>query len=176
MIRVSYTSIYESCLLHVHIWVMSLIHLYMSPVSYIWVMSLIHLYMSHLLYIYIWVKSLIHIYMSRVSYTSIYESCLLYIYIWVMSLSLALPDSAGSTPEGFCLLQVCAPGLVRLQRVLFLQVWVRFPPLVQFQCVITQKLGHDCDVSMREPNQMFSAWFLPIIAEAALGKTSHTHS
>ena len=109
--------IYESCLLHVYTWVRSLIHLYISHVSYTsthescllymyaWVPSIIHLYMSHvfytsiyescLLYIYIWVMSPIHIYMSRVSYTSIYESCLLYIYTRVMSSPL---PTSGSIP------------------------------------------------------------------------------
>ena len=126
MSHVSYASIYESCLLHIYIWVMSLTRLHMSHVSYTSIYESRPLYMSHVfstsiyesyfLYIYIWVKSPIHIYMSRVSYTSIYESCLLYIYIWVMSLSLALPDwfdprgilsvasvcpRTGSSPEGY---------------------------------------------------------------------------
>ena len=176
MIHVSYASKYESCLLYIYIWVMSLTHLYMGPVSYT------SIYESSLLYIYIWVVFLIHLYTSQVSYTSIYESCLLYIYIWVMS-PIHLYMSHVSLAS--------SPGLVRPQRDFVCckcvpPDWFDSRGFLSCKCESASHHWFDSSVSslrnlamiampsMREPNQMFSVWFLPIIAEAALGKASHT--
>ena len=91
-------------------------------------------------------------------------------------MSLALPD--WFDPRGILSVASVCPRLVRPQRDIFLQVWVHFPPLVRFQCVITKKLGHDwlrCHL-WENPIKSNVFWVIPAHHSRGLpGKARYTH-